>query len=215
MPKVSPIRHFALAVLLFAILIISGCSKDEITKKEDLPEYSIKINRDGKLIYKGNQTYSDYGWYTSMSKTFFSHHLIVIPKYPDNPDSKTVETVLQLEDGTSFLASIQVAGGVYEGITEDREKIKEKTYPVYPYSDNTELDGIKFLYQGKTDNETWTHINGEHTITKMFIVKQTIKDSNGEKFVLPLDYINGEFAITYKDKSGQHTITGQYRNLSI
>ena len=215
--KVSVLRNsFCFIFLLFAICILSGCSKEETGKKDKRPPYSIKIYRDNKLIFKGDKYAAAYGWHISNSKAFWSIDLIVVPKYPDDPNSTTIEVFKAFDDGTSLYINVKVAGGMYEGVAEDRKLISEKTYPVYPTSSDDPNDflGIMFFYHGTTDDVRWTHKGGSHTITKKFVVTNTIKDDKGE-INLSSDYINGKFSITYIDKSGEHTMTGEYKNLYI
>jgi len=219
-------RIFALLASTFIMLaacILNGCSKEESDKKESdkkdkRPEYSIKVYRDNKLIFEGDRFVASYGMNFTSLKTFWWEDLIVVKKYPDDPNSTLIEAGKKLDDGTFFYLSIKVAGGMYDGVAEERKLITEKTYPVYQASDDGLLEdflGIQFLYNGSTDDVKWTHKGGSHTITNKFVATDTIKDDNGNEVKLDSDYINGKFSITYSDKSGEHTMTGEYKNLIL
>ena len=167
-------RLYSILIVAAMAFCMSGCSKDdgkEDNGKTDLPQYSIKIKKDGKTIFQG-ELHSGSLTYTPLKEAFMVVDMIVVPKYPDKPES----TMIQMNSPS----------GVVLG---------------------------KLYYYGSTEGEKWTLLGGNHVITKVkvLIEKHTLPD--GVESELRRAFLDGRFTIKYKDKTGEHTITGEYRNL--
>lgn len=192
------------------MLIIPCCSKDDSKKSDndlDLPDYSIEIKRDGKLLFKGDICAMGGIYYPNGNKEgFVNEDLIVVPKYPDNPNSHIIETHKVFDDGTSFSACISLST-LY--------KPQKGTYSVIRGTTGYGAVKNNLYYLGGTNEEPWTHISGQHTIAKAFVYKKRKKDSDGKVHEVKYLLLNGNFEIKYSDKTGEHTIIGNYKNLII
>lgn len=201
-------RFFAFCLAAIAFVVVTGCSKDSAggkEEKDDGPSFSIKINRDGKLLYTGDLaamsgTYYPFG----PDETFYSLDLIVFPKYPDNPNSTVVEILKKFDDGTAL--SVEVCFSA-------KYKPEEGSFPVHFKSEGRGTERNHLYYFGTTDGVNWTETGGQHTISKVYVYTRKTKDSDGVVHESKSLYMNGKFTIKYKDKSGEHTLTGEYKNL--
>ncbi|MBO6222407.1 MAG: hypothetical protein J6N56_01330 [Bacteroidales bacterium] len=199
-------RLYSILIVAAMAFCMSGCSKDdgkEDNGKTDLPQYSIKIKKDGKTIFQG-ELHSGSLTYTPLKEAFMVVDMIVVPKYPDKPESTMVETGVSFDNG-SFMTLRQFFS--YDVVS------KEGTFNVEQMNSPSGVVLGKLYYYGSTDGEKWTLLGGNHVITKVkvLIEKHTLPD--GVESELRRAFIDGKFTIKYKDKTGEHIITGEYRNL--
>ena len=167
-------RLYSILIVAAMAFCMSGCSKDD--GKED----------NGK---------TDLPQYVDM---------IVVPKYPDKPESTMIETGVSFDNG-SFMTLRQFFS--YDVVS------KEGTFNVEQMNSPSGVVLGKLYYYGSTEGEKWTLLGGNHVITKVkvLIEKHTLPD--GVESELRRAFLDGRFTIKYKDKTGEHTITGEYRNL--
>lgn len=199
-------KLYSILILAVAAICLFSCSKDdgrEEKENTDLPPYSIKIKKDGKAIYQGDICGGALT-YNHFKEGFMIVNMVVFPKYPDNPDSKTVETCWSFDNGSLLSLSQFFSLDIIS---------KEGTFKAEPQLSDTGYVLGKLYYYGSTDGENWTPIDGEHVITKVKVKTEKLTGYDGTEAEMKKVLIDGNFTIKYKDKTGAHTITGEYRNL--
>ena len=86
-------RLYSILIVAAMAFCMSGCSKDdgkEDNGKTDLPQYSIKIKKDGKTIFQG-ELHSGSLTYTPLKEAFMVVDMIVVPKYLTTDSFEVVE----------------------------------------------------------------------------------------------------------------------------